>query len=885
MGYANTPTIGYAPNKDYDLITAADVAIVDAGGYYTTDNVEAALQQIGAYMVAEDLWDRNTDDVGYEYLTPHVITDDVWLPAGQRVCIGTKPIACGNGAFFYEDGALTDSTTGVNISMSSNTNNKYIDGGYFATYGGGTGQTVVGCIFAADVAFQAKTNWVNGVSVSIGHGAAVDDPTAEQIAIYGSSSIAGTDANMKKWFLYNGTSSASTYPNAGKVFLGGDDMPTYWGDGYDTNIVFDGTDTILTSTGAIKLLGTSITDGTLSITGGAITGATGNISMWTNDSGYLTAETDPLSLHLDQTTPQQVTGGKPDFGSGITLKTDTYRYGVGNVSFYVDPVGGNDSNDGSIGSPFLTLVYAVAQAVKYQTYASISIRLMPGTHDLPTPINITGLQTKLSFTPSNYVSSATINYTGAGGGATVMKFTDCPYDVTISTLTIVGKYTAIASDNSNLFIGDLILNNFTRSGVYAYNKSNVYINGDITGTSTSAAARTIEFDDSTVNWASGDLIMNTAIGYVISNKSNVVLGCTQTYTADGTAGQYGAWIEDSTVEMSNDMTFDGNGVADYGMYIGPGSVISMPTYARTRAFTGFQTYDVYLLANARIYNPIAGTWTYSGVVDVYASQGSSIYSPDQMDTTIVWEELTASDYIGYDDRYLFWDRTGTTITTHTANDDVLLDGFLSMNKIADASGPGDYSASRVIEFKTSIWSGGAATDELLYLQGLPSDYFTEAEPGLGIQFSGNLRFILSVDGMQYIPDLLGGDSYTFGALATGTGTGCDVTIKGGDAPAFGNEDGGDIILDPGVGVGTGDPGDVIIGTGVAGVDYSLIFNGETNDGIVTWMEDENYFDFADTVKFSGGTKSSDGSDGATGSFTSADGKTITVKDGLITAIV
>lgn len=34
-----------------------------------------------------------------------------------------------------------------------------------------------------------------------------------------------------------------------------------------------------------------------------------------------------------------------------------------------------------------------------------------------------------------------------------------------------------------------------------------------------------------------------------------------------------------------------------------------------------------------------------------------------------------------------------------------------------------------------------------------------------------------------------------------------------------------------------------------------------------------------------GYKSSDGSAGATGSFTSADGKTITVKNGLITAIV
>ena len=541
-----------------------------------------------------------------------------------------------------------------------------------------------------------------------------------------------------------------------------------------------------------------------------------------------------------------------DYDNDIMIINDSYKYGNGNISIYVDYTAGDDSNDGSISSPLKTIVKAVSEAVKYQTYSSISIRLMPGTHDLATPINITGLQTKFSITPSNYVSSATINYTGAGGGATVFKFTDCPYDITISSITIVGKYTAIASDNSNLFLGDLILNSFTRSGIYAYNKSNVYITGDITGTSTTTSARTLEFNDATINYSNGTLTMNTPIGYYITNKCNIVFRCDQIYTADGTVGQYGGYIDDSKVEMSNDMTFDGNGVADYGLYILAGSVVNMPTYARTRAFTGFQTYDIYFAANSRLFNPIAGTWTYSGGLckSVYASQGASIYSPDELDTTIEWEELTSSDYIGYDDRYLFWKRTGTTLTTYTANDDVVLDGFLSMNKIADATGPGDYSLSRALEFKTSTWDG-SATDESIYLQGLPSDFFTEAEPGLGFNFSANLRFILSVDGMQYVPDGLGGDSYTFGALATGSGAGCDVTIKGGDAPTSGNEDGGDLILEPGDGVGTGANGIVNANGTFKATSY----------------------------------QSSDGSVGATGSFTTTDGKTVTVKNGLITNIV
>jgi hypothetical protein len=42
--------------------------------------------------------------------------------------------------------------------------------------------------------------------------------------------------------------------------------------------------------------------------------------------------------------------------------------------------------------------------------------------------------------------------------------------------------------------------------------------------------------------------------------------------------------------------------------------------------------------------------------------------------------------------------------------------------------------------------------------------------------------------------------------------------------------------------------------------------------------------FSQAVKFAGGTQSSDGSEGATGSFTTADSKTVTVKNGLIVNI-
>jgi len=40
---------------------------------------------------------------------------------------------------------------------------------------------------------------------------------------------------------------------------------------------------------------------------------------------------------------------------------------------------------------------------------------------------------------------------------------------------------------------------------------------------------------------------------------------------------------------------------------------------------------------------------------------------------------------------------------------------------------------------------------------------------------------------------------------------------------------------------------LIIGAGASGVDYTITFNGENSDGVLTWMEDEDLFKFTDVV--------------------------------------
>ncbi len=47
---------------------------------------------------------------------------------------------------------------------------------------------------------------------------------------------------------------------------------------------------------------------------------------------------------------------------------------------------------------------------------------------------------------------------------------------------------------------------------------------------------------------------------------------------------------------------------------------------------------------------------------------------------------------------------------------------------------------------------------------------------------------------------------------------------------------------------------LVIGNGAAGVDYSLTFDGESNDGVITWKEDEDYFEFSDDLLMNGTEK-------------------------------
>ena len=195
------------------------------------------------------------------------------------------------------------------------------------------------------------------------------------------------------------------------------------------------------------------------------------------------------------------------------------------------------------------------------------------------------------------------------------------------------------------------------------------------------------------------------------------------------------------------------------------------------------------------------------------------------------------------DAEMYWDNTEGF---------VYLTNHLAFPKNGVASGVNFGVPSYNIEFEAEGWdipgaSGFDTTAKILNYQPVGS---TENVGNIAYYFGDGatetLRFVTTVDGHSFIGDVTGGDAFAYGASVVGSGKGTDITFAGGSTVG-GNGDGGDIIITGGLPNGSGTNGQVIIGIGTAGVDYSFTFNGETNDGVFTWMEDEDYFKYSDSI--------------------------------------
>ena len=71
---------------------------------------------------------------------------------------------------------------------------------------------------------------------------------------------------------------------------------------------------------------------------------------------------------------------------------------------------------------------------------------------------------------------------------------------------------------------------------------------------------------------------------------------------------------------------------------------------------------------------------------------------------------------------------------------------------------------------------------------------------------------------------------------------------------------------------------ITIGDGTSGTDIAVTFDGETGDGVLTWMEDEDYFKFSDDILVNS-TEKLMFQDTGTYVYSNADGDLDIVSDG------
>ena len=189
----------------------------------------------------------------------------------------------------------------------------------------------------------------------IANATAITNPSANQIGLYLAWNGTGTDSSNLKWALYN----ASTSTVGGKVFLGLDNVKTYFGTGFDASIYYDGTnlviDTSEVGTGVLSLADNGLTT-TGAISGGAITGTSfiiGANTLTTTEWAFLDGQ--------DQSV---FTTSSPSFVNITATGTAT----LGNATSDIHGI-----NTAAVANQMLTASYAQATADTSATGFSLTL--------------------------------------------------------------------------------------------------------------------------------------------------------------------------------------------------------------------------------------------------------------------------------------------------------------------------------------------------------------------------------------------------------------------------------------------------------------------------------------------------------------------------------
>jgi hypothetical protein len=328
-------------------------------------------------------------------------------------------------------------------------------------------------------------------------------------------------------------------------------------------------------------------------------------------------------------------------------------------------------------------------------------------------------------------------------------------------------------------------------------------------------------------------------------------------------------ISSVNMDMSGDLKFeDGNG-AIFGN--GLDAKIS---------WDGIDTLEIGdLVANPNFGFIGTGDVSFGGALQLGATVAvSSILDEDAMGSNSATALATQQSIKAYVDSQIHFDPTNINIADNTAEAFNVEEGTRHYINVDTTNG------SEVITFgnaaldpnytflgggtlqiggDVTIGDGGNARDILMYTTDVshpftawvPADTYGQVKAGIsnngGIEIKG-FSEIGTTRGMRLL-GALGTVSPTpnvpaieiVGAMSNGT-TGTAAIGASDDLIHFSNNSGGQVRF-----YGDGSAvfnGNMTIGSGAAGVNYTLTFNGEDNDGVITWMEDEDTFQFLDIIE-------------------------------------
>ena len=229
----------------------------------------------------------STPDSRFGVFVAKIATGFGALAVGIKTDIRTEGAGFGQTATGLDNtllaSGLGDTTNGFIMSSTSANNGNTANGAVIsvADTSGKINQILNG--FQMSMFLNADST-VRGVSVSESDDGARIDPSNEKYGYYIRWDIPGSDVNRKKWSFFNdGSNTISS-----NMFLGKDDIKSYWGTGFNASINYDGINLVINpdevGSGLLEV------DGSVNVTGdinasGQVCDSTGCIGSGTASGG------------------------------------------------------------------------------------------------------------------------------------------------------------------------------------------------------------------------------------------------------------------------------------------------------------------------------------------------------------------------------------------------------------------------------------------------------------------------------------------------------------------------------------------------------------------------------------------------------------------------